>query len=220
MNDEESYYQRTRPEMMPFISTDARTILEVGCAEGGFGASLKRRRPNIEVWGVEVLPEVAMKARASLDRMLVGRIEELVPSIPDKYFDCVVLNDVLEHLVDPWAVLIELRAKLTGTGSIVASIPNVRHFLNLKNLLLRKDWEYTEHGILDRTHLRFFTSKSIRRMFNECGYELASMQGIEAAGGVSWKFTIFNRLLLNSFDDARFLVFACVAWPRNAQPHP
>jgi 2-polyprenyl-3-methyl-5-hydroxy-6-metoxy-1,4-benzoquinol methylase len=207
-----AYFQRTRPEMLGVIPGDAKTLLEIGCAEGYFGGRLKEQRP-MEIWGVELLPEVAEKARTRLDRVLVGKIEDHIPSIPDGYFDCIVLNDVLEHLIDPWTVLRDLRRKLTSKGALVASIPNVRHFPNLVNLLVRRDWEYTEWGILDRTHLRFFTSKSIERLFDGCGYELVSMQGIEESPP-SWKFVVLNRLLLNALSDCRFLVFACVARPR------
>jgi hypothetical protein len=81
------------------------------------------------------------------------------------------------------------------------------------NLLRRKDWQYTKWGILDRTHLRFFTAKSIQRMFEDCGYQILSVQGIQD-WPQSWKFTLLNLLLLNSLSDTRFHRFACVARPR------
>ena len=216
VNDESwtNYLQRPRPEMLGVVPADARTVLEVGCAEGYFGGTLREQRA-IEIWGIELLPEVAERAKARLDRVLVGKVEDHIPLLADGYFDCIVCNDVLEHLVDPWTVLTELRHKLSIRGSLVASIPNVRHFPNLKNLLWHKDWQYTKWGILDRTHLRFFTAKSIKRMFEDCGYELLSVQGIDDKDWpLSWKFTLLNLLLLNSLSDTRFLQFACVARPR------
>jgi hypothetical protein len=106
-------------------------------------------------------------------------------------------------------VLGDIKRTLSPGGYIVASIPNIRVYENMKRLLIRKEWEYTEHGIMDKRHLRFFTKKSIRRMFERCGYQIVTIEGING-GNFPWKFGLLNRVLFKALDDMRFSQFACV----------
>jgi 2-polyprenyl-3-methyl-5-hydroxy-6-metoxy-1,4-benzoquinol methylase len=206
----EGYYAQARPEMLPFIPKDAKRILDVGCSEGRFGLQLKEML-GAEVWGVEMMEAVAGIARQSLDRVLVGDIMQQLAHLPDDYFDCVTLNDVIEHIVDPYRMLLAMKQKLSPRGVVVASIPNIRYFRNLFDLVIRGSWRYTEHGILDNTHLRFFTKKSIKETFESLGYRVIQLQGINATP--SWKVRVFNILTLGFFSDTRFLQFCCVAKP-------
>jgi len=207
----EGYYTKTRAEMLAFIPSGVQTILDIGCAEGFFGALLKKTL-NAEVWGVEMDAEAAMRAREKSINVLVGDITHLLEELPETYFDCIICNDILEHLADPYALLSALKRKLDKKGVIVFSLPNVRYFGNLKNFLMQKDWQYQDEGILDKTHLRFFTEKSIRRMFGDCGYEILTIRGINPTR--SWKFTLLNILTLGNLSDARYLQFAGVAKPK------
>lgn len=204
------YYTQTRPEMLPFIPKHARRILDVGCSEGGFGAELKKAF-NAEVWGIEFVAAAAETAKQRLDRVFVGDVIEKMKELPDRYFDCVVFNDVLEHLVDPYQVLLLIRSKLSSTGLVVASIPNVRYFRNLFNLIVRGDWRYEGFGTLDKTHLRFFTKKSIKETFESLGYRIVGLQGINATP--SWKVAVFNFVTFGFFADTRYLQFCCLAKP-------
>ena len=87
---------------------------------------------------------------------------------------------MLEHLVEPFEVLEKMKAKLVKNGEIIVSIPNVRYIKNLYHLLIEKDWQYQDNGILDRTHLRFFTEKSIKRSLVENGWEISFQKGVNA----------------------------------------
>ena len=204
------YHAHARREMLDFVPPGARRVLDVGCGEGLFGALLKQR--GAEIWGIEPAPEAAALASERLDKVLTSDVETALAKLPPHGFDCVVFNDVLEHLVDPGAVLQRSRELLTAGGLIVCSIPNVRYFQNLWNLLAHKQWRYEDEGILDRTHLRFFTERSIRDMFDEHGFELVRMQGIN--GFTSWKFALISRLSFGLLSDVFHLQFACVARPR------
>ena len=196
--------------MLEFIPTHAKRVLDIGCAEGAFSLLVKEAR-GAEVWGIELDVVAATRAQEKIDTVLAGDIAGLIERLPKVYFDCIVCNDVLEHLVDPYTVLSTLKERLAPNGVIVFSLPNVRHFGNLKNLLIKKDWRYENEGILDKTHLRFFTEKSIRRMFADLGYELIAMRGLRPIR--SWKFALLNMLTLGLLSDARYLQFAGVVKP-------
>lgn len=170
-NDNSIYYHAPRSEMMPFVPEEARCILEIGCAEGTFGAAIKRRA-DAEVWGIEFNPEVAERATASIDRVLVGDVDEQSAAVPDAYFDVIICNDVLEHLRNPGDTLAKLRHKLKPGGVVVASIPNIRYFPALGEIIVKRDFPLEESGIFDRTHLRCFTRKSIIRMFTDSGFTM------------------------------------------------
>ncbi|MGE5554073.1 MAG: glycosyltransferase [Betaproteobacteria bacterium] len=174
------YYGFSRPEVQALVPTTARRVLDVGCAAGLLGEALKARGVE-EVYGIECDPRIAAHAAKRLDKVIVGDVEALPEDLPANYFDCIVLADVLEHLRNPQAVLEKLRASLTEDGLIVASIPNVGHWSVLRGLLEGR-WQYENAGILDRTHLRFFTRQTILHLFNEAGFKVESVQGVTVAG--------------------------------------
>ncbi|HIK58846.1 MAG: class I SAM-dependent methyltransferase [Verrucomicrobiales bacterium] len=203
------YYEFKREEILPFVPKNVTRVLDVGCGSGVFGEILKAER-DAEVWGVEISQSNAEKAMERLDKILIGDIENGTISLPKKHFDCIIFNDVLEHLKSPWNVLEALRENLRDGGYIVASIPNVRYYKNIKNLLFKKDWKYVDEGILDRTHLRFFTLKTIPELFLSTGYDVLSITGINASV-FSRKLRLFNWMCFNHIDDMRFLQFVCVA---------
>jgi 2-polyprenyl-3-methyl-5-hydroxy-6-metoxy-1,4-benzoquinol methylase len=207
----DDYFIRDRPEMLEYIPQTAQRILEVGCASGLFGAQLKRRS-DVEVWGIEYDSASADIARDSLDMVFAGDILQVSDHLPDTYFDCVVFNDVLEHLIDPFSVLLKMKGKLAKNGVIVCSIPNIRFFFTFKNFIINKQWKYEDAGIMDKTHLRFFTKNSIIDMFNSLGYRIIELKGINGIN--SWKFSLLNALSFGYLSDTRYLQFACVVTPK------
>jgi 2-polyprenyl-3-methyl-5-hydroxy-6-metoxy-1,4-benzoquinol methylase len=209
-NPEAGYFGNARAEMLAYVPASARRVLELGCGAGVFGASVKAR--GAEVWGVELNPAAARAAEARLDRVLCADVETALAELPRASFDCVVYNDVLEHLVDPRAALTATKALLAPGGVVVCSIPNVRHFRNLINLIVHKQWRYEEHGVLDRTHLRFFTERSIVEMFDELGYDVRRLECVN--GYTSWKYKALGKLSLGFLSDVFTQQFGCVAAPR------
>lgn len=205
-----SYYRGQRVEMLDFIPLSAQRFVELGCGAGGFGALLRHTRPGAHVTGIEIHAQSAAEARLRLDAVLEETVESALDSIPPASIDCVVCNDILEHLVDPWAVMLQIKRILQPNGSMVASIPNVRHFPVFKNYFLGGDWEYESCGVLDRTHLRFFTKSSILRMFEETGFYASRIEGIFGRS-LPWKAALLNRLLRGKLSDMEYERFACVA---------
>ncbi len=205
------YYAYERKEMLPYVPESAKRVLDVGCGAGFFGHEVKRIR-GAEVWGVEIDETAAATAVENLDRVLVGDIHLLMSSIPDDYFDCVTFNDVLEHLVDPYGVLRRVKGKLRKGGVIVASLPNIRYHKVLKELLIRKQWQYRDEGILDKTHLRFFTKNSIIDMFRDLDFRILALEGMNKTR--SRNFKLLNMVLFGFLSDAQYAKFTCVAEPK------
>jgi len=208
------YYSLSRAEMMNYVPSDARRLIEFGCGYGNF-SELATRERQLECWGIEVEPEAAKCAAHKIHKVLCGDAAELLQELPDSYFDCAVFNDILEHMADPYTLLLKVKAKLSPAGVVVASIPNVRYWRNLKRLVFRGEWTYTDKGILDRSHLRFFTKKSIISMFDEAGYSIIRIDGIKPTRSRS--FRVANLIALGSLSDAKFCQFACLARPLDSE---
>lgn len=122
--------------MAALIPKNIRTILDIGCGQGAF-LELVKEQTSAEFWGIEMITEVAERAKDRVDNILVGKIEDVLSSFPNNYFDCITFKDVLEHLTEPTEVLKMIRSKLSQKGIIIASISYVRHFRNLYELLIK-----------------------------------------------------------------------------------
>ncbi|WP_208095651.1 class I SAM-dependent methyltransferase [Nostoc sp. 106C] len=211
------YFQNVRQEMLDFIPFSSKTILDVGCGGGNFGKYLKEER-NVEVWGVELDKDAASIAAQKLDKVICAAFTNSL-DLPKSNFDCIVFNDVLEHMVDPYSALVYAKEILNKQGVVVASIPNVRYFDNIWNLLVKKNWEYSDWGILDKTHLRFFTKRSIISTFENLGYYVECIESINPLEKIHprlvKRFNFLNIILLNKIEDMRYLQFAVVARPKN-----
>ena len=203
------YFANPRAEMLRFLPPGIGRVLELGCGSGAFGAALKREGVR-EVVGIEYVPAAAEAARARLDRVLAADVERDALDLPAGAFDCLVCNDVLEHLADPWSALKKLRPALRAGGWLVASIPNVRHHKVVRHLIWPGQWRYEDDGILDRTHLRFFTRESARELVESAGFAIERVEGINPTGLPLWLRAI-NGTLLGELDDMRYLQFAIVA---------
>lgn len=204
------YYKSTREDMLKYIPAGTKTSLEFGCGSGGFSALLKEKF-NAETWAVEINQQAAQQAEKKLYKVVNSDAAKALVDIPDNYFDCIILFDILEHLIDPYTLLCNLKNKLSATGVIIASIPNIRYYRTFIELVIHGNWDYKDQGILDRTHLRFFTYKSIFKMLKMLDFEILTLEGIHPTS--SRTFKILNLLLLNSIDDVRYKHFAMVVKP-------
>lgn len=162
------YYEYERKEIQRIVPKNVKRLLDVGCAAGTFGEKLKKNR-DIEVIGIEISQEIGKIAQSRLDKVLIGDIETMELPFDYGYFDCITFNDVIEHLFDPVSVLKKLKNYLSDDGVIIASIPNFNHISVLQKII-EGPWKYEESGILDKTHLHFFTGESIEELFISSGF--------------------------------------------------
>jgi len=208
---EDVYANRTdycigdRPEMLRFIPKGISSVLDVGCSSGGFGAKLKSERPGLTVWGIEPNPKAAEQAKGKLDNAICGVFKAETHQLNGTKFDCIIFNDVLEHLINPEAALRTCHKYLVDGGFVVASIPNILFFYQIAHIIIKQDWKYQESGILDYTHLRFFTKKSITRMFIDCGFQIDTVEGINGTNGLS--YWLFNLGTLGRLKDWKYAQF-------------
>ncbi|MBM7635045.1 methyltransferase domain-containing protein [Geomicrobium sediminis] len=178
---DETYYQSYNTVLVNLIPEQAKRIVDIGCSSGRLGEVLKERN-GAYVTGIEAFKEAATQAKKVLDRVYFGNIEEEEWPYPDETFDVVVFGDVLEHLVDPWDVLRKVHPYLDEGGVVCASIPNINH-VSIIEELLRGNFTYAEMGLMDQTHMRFFTVNEIHKMFVENGFEFEAFQYIPLVQG-------------------------------------
>lgn len=207
-NKPSHYYNKIRYEMLKYLPKNAKTILEIGCGNGSFISEIKKTIDG-EFWGIELMPDEAEEAKIVMDKIFVGLCEDFIDDLPDNYFDAIYFNDVLEHLFDPKTVLIRLKKKLSSKGIIISSIPNIRYHSALKMLCIQKDWKYEGFGVMDFTHIRFFTKKSIRRLYEEAGYNVLTNEGINRTKSI--KPYLYNIPFLFTQMDIFHLQYATVA---------
>jgi SAM-dependent methyltransferase len=161
-------------DIPPLVPTEALRIVEIGCSGGGLAREIRRRNSGCRYVGIEIVPEYATVAREHCSDVLVEDIERM----PEDAFvsllpvDCWIFADVLEHLYDPWAVLRRIRTTMSASSSIVACIPNAQHW-SVQARLASGLFRYEERGLMDQTHIRWFTRRTIDELFSSCGMRIA-----------------------------------------------
>jgi trans-aconitate methyltransferase len=169
-----AYYHNPRMELLQMLDHVPELVLDIGCGGGATGHELKQRFPNATVHGIEMSEEAAAYAVKRLDRVLNDNVEQFdfaAAGYAEGSIDTVFFPDVLEHLYDPWRLLQRIKPYLRQNAQVLASIPNVRNFFLVSDLL-RGNWDYVEEGLLDVTHIRFFTRKSVQQLFDQTGYRI------------------------------------------------
>ncbi len=163
-------YIGSRQDILNLIPNNVGKVLDVGCSNGTLGEELIRKC-GAKVVGIEMDVQMAQVAKKKLEKVIIGNIEEI--NLEEYFtlnsFDCIIFADILEHLINPWKILKNIVTLLKNDGLVVASIPNVKHYSTITNLLFKGYWPYRERGIYDVNHLRFFTLKNIREIFDDSG---------------------------------------------------
>jgi SAM-dependent methyltransferase len=210
---DENYYELFRSELLSLIPQPPGAVLDIGCGTGNLLNHLKHHGATFTV-GIEYVEAVAAEAagRAVADVIHCLDVEnDALPYERDR-FDCIVMSHVLEHMVDPWHALPKVLTMLKPGGTFVGAIPNVRYFPVIRDLVFGGRFDYQQSGVLDRTHLRFFTRKSITELLEGAGLKIVTIEP-EITGK---KATRVARLSAGLLDD-----FACYAYNfRCTKPAP
>ena len=162
--------------VLDLLVQEPKFVLDVGCSIGDFAAVIKLRFPQSRVWGVEPNRHAANMASRRIERVLCQSIEEVdwgQEGVRRGDIDTVVLCDVLEHIYDPWKTLLTLRNLVSPTAQLLLSIPNVRNAPLIQDLI-SGHWRYRKAGLLDITHIRFFTRQDMYRMFYQTGFRVVT----------------------------------------------
>jgi SAM-dependent methyltransferase len=160
-------------DLLALVPVDATRVVEVGCGSGAMAREYRKRNPACQYVGIEIDPVYADASRFYCDEVLVGSIESLSDEVFKTLFpsSCWIFGDVLEHLYDPWAVLRRIRASIAPKACIVACLPNAQHW-SVQARLNCGEFVYEDLGLMDRTHIRWFTRKTALRLFESTGFRV------------------------------------------------
>lgn len=175
MAQDAAYFDHLNRDLLARLPANAQRVLDVGCGAGALARAYRLRNPAADYTGVELDAGAAGRALPHCSRVLQGDIEasacmqqlERLGGVAP--WDLLVFGDVLEHLRDPLRVLAMLRQWASPGAACVTCIPNVGH-VSLVHQLLRARWDYQDDGLLDRTHLRFFTQPTMLALFRQAGW--------------------------------------------------
>jgi O-antigen biosynthesis protein len=176
---EGNYHAYFNPQLLDVLAHPPRRLLDIGCASGILGKYVKDTTPGAHVTGIEPNQAAANAAKANIDVALCGKFEDfdlVKEGIPHGSIDTVVAADVLEHMYDPWHTLVNLKPYLSKDAQLIISIPNTRHINLIARLADGGLWSYAERGLLDITHIRFFTLKEMAAMLEQTGYRLEAVR--------------------------------------------
>jgi SAM-dependent methyltransferase len=202
------YYSELRPPMLSLVKGTPQRVLEIGCASGQTLAYLKEHGATYTV-GIEYSSEVAESARnRGLDQVIAGNVETLDLQFEPNSFDLIIAGHVLEHLANPWTTLHKLIGYLRNDGQFVGALPNVRHHSIIFPLLLHGKWQYEPSGVMDWTHLRFFSRQTVFQLLESTGFRVE-----EIAPEFHHKSGFANSLSLGLFQD-----LLCFAYNFRAVP--
>lgn len=174
---EPEYHLNARIEIASFLNEPPGVVLDIGCGGGATGKLIKEKFPGTRVIGIEVNSHAAEYARRHLDSVICAGIDSinLVDHVGSTRVDTVLLLDVLEHLYDPWRALRRIHGWLQPGTRVVASLPNIRNICTLDHIAGGR-WDYDKNGVLDITHVRFFTKSTLRQLFEQTGYQVRNLE--------------------------------------------
>lgn len=171
------YFRHLNQKLFDCLPKGMGRVLEFGCSAGMLGKAYKSMNPNTVWHGVEINQDAVANAKDNLDDAWLLNANDLKPNktMLSEQYDAIIYGDVIEHLIDPVQSMPKHLELLKPGGEMIACIPNVQHWTIVKDLL-QGNWDYRNAGLMDNTHLRFFTRKSIRKLLLKLGLTLVEQQ--------------------------------------------
>lgn len=166
-------HDNLNPDLLAFLPPGMKRVVEVGSSSGALAKAYREANPDCEYIGIEVEPAYAEASRRFCSRVICGNVEHLEDAVFDGLFpaDCWVFGDSLEHLYDPWALLARVRKRIGANSSIIACVPNAQHW-SVQASLNCGQFRYQASGLLDRTHIRWFTRITLIELFAGAGFRI------------------------------------------------
>ncbi len=164
------------PDLLKIIPLSSKRIVEVGCSSGALAREVKKIIPHSEYNGIEIDKNFVPLAKRYCDEVYLSNIENMDPYLWNKFYevDCWIFGDSLEHLQNPWEILAKIRTLIAPWGCIACCIPNAQHW-SLQVKLCTGEFWYEESGLLDKTHLRWFTKKTLFELFRSSGFRIETI---------------------------------------------
>lgn len=157
-----------RFDLAALIPQGVKSLLDIGCSQGGLGRTIRKLRPEIAIEGLEITASLADRASLVYNRIHRSSFEKFSS---DKTYNCIICGDVLEHLFDPWKQLERIFSLTSNDGCLIISVPNAGHWTLVSDLLQAK-FEYLPWGITCITHLRWFTETAIKQAIENAGFSI------------------------------------------------
>jgi 2-polyprenyl-3-methyl-5-hydroxy-6-metoxy-1,4-benzoquinol methylase len=167
-------YTGLRPDVLQLVPDTAMEILDVGCSNGELGAALRSAVPGRSVIGIDADLDFCKQAKDRLDAVIPADLNKLdwAKTFSPNSFDCLIFADVLEHLIDPWECLRSACVCLRPGGTVVVSLPNIRHISAFCSIFVRGTFPRNPRGIFDQTHIRWFTLRDASMLLASAGLNL------------------------------------------------
>jgi len=210
------YHDLLRREILELVPASATKILDLGCGTGELGKALKARQ-KCYVTGVELNKEASEIAAKHLDKIWTDNLNRFDPSFLNQKYNCLIFADILEHLISPWQVLKKFAQVLTDDGVVIASIPNIAHPWIISQLQ-KGLFRYELAGLLDVTHLRFFTKTTIFQLFYKAGLKIVNIRAHPSDNNpIQYHITAVKPMLEHALPLATILILTYNCWRYTAQ---
>lgn len=166
-------YSYVNQDILKMMDNNYKRVVEVGCMDGALAKAYREKNAGCRYTGIEINDDYAKAARSSCSETITGNIEDFNDDSFDQLFpsDCWIFGDVLEHLYDPWKLLGRIREKILPGAHIIACVPNAQHW-SIQAMLNSGQFRYKDTGLMDRTHIRWFTRITLIEMFQSGGFKI------------------------------------------------
>lgn len=195
----DDYFSNVRTDVIDLIPQNNlnANMLEIGAGDGSTLLYCKKNGYAKNITGIELCKmEGSLQESSEFDDFIIGNIETMDLEFKENSFDVILCLDVLEHLIDPSSLLQKIKIYLKDDGVLVTSIPNIRELSTMINIFFKGDFRYTDSGVLDKTHLRFFCKKNIIDLFLKNNFKIIKLT--DAKNGKRW---IINRFTFGLFEE-------------------
>lgn len=210
---QEIYFTNPRIDLISLIPAKSENkILEFGAGGGDTLIEIKKQNLASEVIGVELIeiPD-SNQFNPKIDRFIICDVEKSNLQLPALYFDVIILGDVLEHLLDPWAFLKKVSGFLKKDGIFIASIPNIRYYTACNKIFLKGDFGYEKQGLFDKTHFRFFCKKNMKDLFNTDLFRYSDIIPRQNLYDIKSKKKLLNKLTFGLMEEFLTMQYIIVA---------